>query len=456
LALVLLSLAVPPAAAVELPGRDEYAFGFSLTLAGDSEFFAAAVPLEVYRSVADTGLRDAGVYNAAGQPVPRIFEHPAEPESRELAMPLGIVPLYGDQASEPDQLRLLLRRDADGTVLELDAAELAAQAGPGSTGERALTAYIVDARDIEQRLEALSFSWPPRLGGFIGAATVEDSNDLRQWRPLGAATLAELGHELTEIRQDRVELLHRPADFIRITWAGMPGDFSLAGVDGLYSGDGESVQRQWATLDPVAVETGEQAYLFDLGGFPPVDRVNLLLPDENVVVRADILYREPDGDRWRHAETGLFYHIKRQGNEVRSEPAAVRNIRAAHWRVRINRGATAGPVQLQLGWRPDRLLFVAQGRPPFELVTGRAADRIDQYPQQAVLGDTAIFEMLRGSGVAGDGTIGPRFAIAGAGQLSLAPAGTWRRALLWAGLSAAVLLVGWLTWSLARQLREAG
>jgi hypothetical protein len=450
---MLAMLGLSLSAAAGLPGRDEYAFGFPLALAGDSEYFSVPVPLEVYRSVSDTGLRDAGVYNAAGQPVPRIFEHPAA-ESGELALPLGLVPLYGDQADEPDQLRLLLRRDAGGTLLELDAAELAARAEPDQGGDRALTAYIVDARDIGQRLEALSFSWPSGLRGFIGSVTLEDSNDLRQWRKLGAASLAELGHELTEIRQDRAELLRQPADFIRISWAGMPEEFSLAEVNGLYSGNAATEQRQWATLDPVEVDAGDQAYLFDLGGFPPVDRVSLLLPDENVVVRADILYREPGGDRWRHAETGLFYHVNRQGNEVRSEPAAVRSIRAAHWRVRINRGVTTGPVRLQLGWRPDRLLFVAQGRPPFELVTGRAADRVERFPQQSVLGDTAMFEMLRGSGSAGSGTIGPRFEIAGAGKLSLAPASTWRTALLWAGLAAAVLLVGWLVWSLARDMRE--
>ena len=62
--------------AAELPGRDEYAYSFGLALQGDSEFFTVDIRAEVYHSVSDPNLRDAGVYNADGQPVPRLIERP--------------------------------------------------------------------------------------------------------------------------------------------------------------------------------------------------------------------------------------------------------------------------------------------------------------------------------------------------------------------------------------------
>ena len=39
------------AMAAELPGRDEYAYGFPLVTEGESEFFAVDIPLDVYHSV---------------------------------------------------------------------------------------------------------------------------------------------------------------------------------------------------------------------------------------------------------------------------------------------------------------------------------------------------------------------------------------------------------------------
>ena len=73
----LLAITFGPALAAELPGRDDYAYGFGLGTQGYSEFFAVDIPLDVYRAVSDPALRDVGVYNADGQPVPRLIERPA-------------------------------------------------------------------------------------------------------------------------------------------------------------------------------------------------------------------------------------------------------------------------------------------------------------------------------------------------------------------------------------------
>ena len=193
LAHILLATVTGLAVAGELPDREEYAYGFPLEIQEGSEFLSATITLEVYRAVADPALRDAGVYNAAGQPVPRIFEHPApEDTSTEQKTVLGLVPLYGQQADQPDQLRLLLHQNANGTTLDLDVRAGAIRDRGDADGEGPLTAYIIDVRELEFVLEALDFVWQPLPQGFIGTVMVEDSDDLRHWRYLGTSTLAEL------------------------------------------------------------------------------------------------------------------------------------------------------------------------------------------------------------------------------------------------------------------------
>jgi hypothetical protein len=114
----------------------------------------------------------------------------------------------------------------------------------------------------------------------------------------------------------------------------------------------------------------------------------------------------------------------------------------------------SGSVQLQLGWRPDRLTFLAQGEGPFELVCGRARDRLEDFPQQSLLGDDAIFAVLEQSGQAGQAILGARQDLAGASALT--PGGvSWRTLLLWAGLTGAVSLAGWMVYSLLRELKDA-
>jgi hypothetical protein len=444
--------------AAELPGRDEYAFGFPLAAPGDAEFFAVDLPLEVYRSVADPELRDVGVYNAEGQPIPRLVERPAAAapgSEREIA--LGLIPLYGGQAEQSEQLRLLLMQEAGRTRLELDTERAA-----GEQPQQSLAGYLLDARELEHELQALALTWQPLEEGFIGTIRLDTSDDLRHWRHVGTSALADLKFRETRIEQNRLPLPPGISDFLRISWREMPDGWRLSSVHGVYTGESQSVARTWLELDPAPIESesadsaGES--LFDAGGYPPVDRVSLLLPEGNVVVRASIYYRPHGQDAWRLAHNGVFYKLSRQGNTLQSEPAPIQRgragpLRASHWKVRVESGVTAGPVRLQLGWRPDQLLFLAQGTPPFELVSGRAQDALQQFPQATVLGDRSLFTMLRQSAEAGEAALGARVDIAGEAGLEISETVSWSVILVWAGLIAAVAVVAWLVYSLARENR---
>ena len=447
-----LGLLAGPVFAQELPSADDYAYAFALTITDNTEFFELDVPLDVYRSVSDPSLRDAGVYNANGQPVPRIFEHPAGAENDiEEQVTLGAVPLHADVSEQPEQLRLLLQQAGAGINLKLESLE----AGETSA-DRPLKAYIVDTRDLEHEIVALIFSWPKQPQGFIGRVTVEHGENLQHWRRLGNASLAALEYDETRIVQNRVELSAKVSDYLRISWRNMPDNWKLDAVTGIYTSQGHSATRDTVTLDSTAQGDSNREFIFDVGGYPPVDRVKLLLAGDNVVIRASIFSRQNDKDRWRLAHKGLFYNISRQGESLQSNPARVAVSRASQWKVKLDSGVTTDPVRIQLGWRPDRLVFVAQGSAPYELVAGRAQDRLQQFPQNAILGDRSIFRMLKETGQAGIATLGVREMRAGPDRLEVAATKTWRVALLWAGLLGAVLLVAWLVYSLMRDMRKDG
>ena len=441
-----LSLPVIGVPATQLPERNEYAYSFPLTTEAGAEFFSVQVPVEVYQSVTDPNLRDAGVYNASGEPVPRVFERPdAGDNDTEHKIPLGLVSLRGGAAEQPEQLHLLLQQAGSGFTFELDS-------GTGSGQESPLSAYIVDVRNLETEIETLELSWPKQVQGFIGRVTVEHSDDLQSWRRVGSASLADLAYDETQIVQNRVELGSSPDGFLRIRWQNLPVDWSLETVSGIYISQLVTALRDELNLESVSVSETGREIMFDAEGYPPVDRVNVLLPDGNVVVRAGIYYRRDQEDRWRLAFNGIFYNISRQGNALQSQPEAIGEVRARHWKIKFDSGATSGPVQLQLGWRPDQLVFLAQGSSPYELVSGRGRDGLEKFPQDAVLGDRSIFRMLRETGAPGIGIVEARQLSGGVEQLEIAPERVWRTVLLWVGLTAAIMLVGWLVWSLTREM----
>lgn len=448
----LLAFSSGMAAADRVPDREAYAYRFPLAIEQAAEFMAADIPLEVYRSVTDSHLRDCGVYNAEGQAVPRVFEQPkGAPESVEHATGLGLVPLYGELGKAPEQLRFLMQQGAAGTTLKLDA-QAPRESAPQA--EQSLRAYIVDLREQNTALAALEFDWTGSPSGFIGAVTIEDGSDLLAWRRLAGGTLADLEYEGTRIEQNRIELPRKADGYLRVTWRDMPRDWRLAGISGIRRERGPEHDRDWLELAAIGQSEDGREFTFDIGGFPPVDRVNLLLPGDNVVVRVSVQYRHGEEDHWRLAHEGVFYHVSRGGNDIASAAAPLGPTRAGQWKVNIHSGLAGGTVRLRLGWRPERLLFLAQGSPPFELATGRARDRLERFPQDELLGDRSIFTMLKSSGEAGRATLGARRTGAGAMVMEGARTWTWRTVLVWIGLFAAVLFVGWLVWSLMRDMKR--
>lgn len=453
-ALLAAALCLPGAAAIsqELPSRDDYAYSFPLSIENDSEFFESDLPLQVYRSVSDSALRDAGVYNSQQQPVPRLFEQPPVPDNKEESIRLDPVPLNTNLSEQPEQLRLLLQQAGRGITMQLDSSE----ANIPDSGN-SIAAYIIDARELQHDLVALQLQWPKQAQGFIGRLLVEHGNDLQNWRRLGETSLADLEYSNTHIVQNRVDLVEDAFDFLRISWQNLPDTFQLDSVTGIYTMAGVPEKRDELILSPVS-DTLENAreFVFDIDGFPPVDRINLLLKDENVVVKATIFSRMGEKDGWKRRHGGIFYKLSRQGSSLRSPPARVTPTRDSQWKVKLESGVTSTPVQLQLGWKPDRLVFLAQGAPPFELVSGRAKDRLEGFPQDRILGDRSIFKILTESGQPGSAAIGSRKLRGGVQQLEVSTTNSWRTSLLWAGLVAAVLLVGWLVYSLIRELRKEG
>jgi hypothetical protein len=436
----------------ELPQPADYAWGFPVQLKGDASFYSIQLPLEVNQSASDPLLRDAGVYNGEGRPVPRVFAA-ARPgfEETELRIALPIMPLFARGLSDNDLVDLLLEQNGDTTTLQFHT---------GGTANRPvrddLSAYIVDARDLEAPIDAFDFDWTTPGGGFIGQVMVDASNDLRDWTRAGSAAIAELREDSAEIIQRRVMLEHSGQDFLRIRWEGMPDAWALNGISAVSRKTTTGIVRESLRLNPSSVDAEDGGRIFEIGGTPLVDRVQLLLSEQNVVVTATIFYWSEPAGRWTRIVDGNFHHVGRGNNAVVNEPVAIRPLRTSRLKVLITKGQIDAPLKLELGWRPDTLLFLAQGSAPYTLVAGRAEDSHQGFPQQMIYGVDSISELAARKGNAGIATLGPRYPLGGTEKLSVTIPRNWSRILLWLGLALGVLFVGYMAYRIVRDPKMHG
>ncbi len=433
----------------DVPAYTDYAYGWQIEPQATADFYEILLPLEVYRSVTDRALRDVGVYSASGTAVPRVIRHAPEdtaaPERRVALKPLPVVARAGAAAGD---VRLSLERSESGTKLSLESA-------PTDAAEpQELVAYVIELNETVQPPLALELEWPAELEPFIARLEVAGSTDLEQWHTLGSGTIAALRQDEASIERRRIALGARQARYLRVTWRHAPAGWRLTRLLACYSDDATDTSRESLTLAPVERDRVDGGYIYDTGGAVLIDRLSVDLPGDNVVVRASLYEWRAAEERWVLAHNGLFYHLRSDGEALRNEPVAVAPRRASRWKVVVERGRRELDPTLTVGWRPDRLLFVAEGEGPWRLVAGSAADGEHGYPQQRLFGDPEIDQLLEHTAGAAAATLGPRQELGGPSRLQARPVLPWRRWLLWLGLTAGVLVVASMAVRLWRQLRS--
>ncbi|WP_372018828.1 DUF3999 domain-containing protein [Pseudoxanthomonas sp. 10H] len=451
LALVLsLSVAADAAAGA----RDEYARQWPLTL-GQEESGAYRVLLDeaVYRSAADAALADVEVFNAEGQSLPAALLSQAQPLAqapRTLALPWFPLPTL-DPAAGGGDLRLVAERDAEGGIVRIEAG-----IGPSTPASTAGGQWLVDASRLREPVRALLLDWDVPRESLQARYRVEGSNDLRQWRTLNeGTTLLDLERGGERLRQGRIEL-DGQARYLRLLPV-RPGPAPvLRGVVAELAPPPPEARWEWVEIEGRRrSEGGREFFEFDLPGRFPVERADVRLPGNNAV-EWTLHSRERDDASWIwRAGPWMAFQVGGAGGASHSDPRPLAMVvRDRQWR--LGAGSAVGTAQpvLRLGYRPEVVVFLAQGAPPYALAAGSARARRADAPIPALL------DALRGQRGAGWQPApaylsGDAEELAGERALQAQRTVDWKSLLLWALLVGGAVLVAALGLSLLRQRPRA-
>ncbi len=443
---LLCMLASLGAAAQEDP--DEFAYSVPLELAGDSALYQLEVPRPVYEGVARADLADVRVFNGRGEIVPHAWKPRPAPGSAPSAwVELPFFPLRGSPDTPAENLDIRAERSAAGTIVRVISS---------ATGKiaPALLGYVVDATAFKRPMHALDLDWVASGAGMSGSLRVEASDDLQHWHTLvSAAPLVSLefgGHKLV---QKTVDLPAAQYKYLRLTW---PAGQEPIELTGLAVRPGDTLlepARQWKQ---VQVRPGEKAgeYRFEPGGRIPMDRLRVGLPEPNTLVPAQVLARSADDQPWRAAVTnGVLYRLAHDGREVVNPDLSLSGSAWEHWLLRLDwrgGGVGTGMPQVEVGWVPRQLVFVARGEGPFVLAYGNARAKSADLPIQTLVPGWRSDAELK----AAIATAGPQQTLAGPRALRAVP--DYKTWALWASLALGVLLLAWMAWVLAREMKGSG
>lgn len=443
----------------------DFAYGYMLEVDGDGAVYGLSVPEDVYRNVTRADLGDVRVFNSEGRVVPMALRR--EPDAVTLVpetINLPLFPLYTQDGQSDGAMALHITTDMQGAIIDIN--------GPPREASTHVAAYLLDASQLKRPVHRLRLHWSDAPASFVTEVTVEGSDDLSHWHTvIGKVTLASLAFNARQLRRDEIILPAGKAKYLRIQWPAGRQGVVLDTVSAELSTPRLEPARQWlrirgkpaATPDKASASRGDGSdragtqYLFDSGGYFPVDRVQVVLPQRNALVNLILFSRAAADQPWRVRFSGVVYQFSVEGAELGNPVISIPRVSDRYWRVQLDSPAPWSEQQtpvLLLGWRPEQLLFVASGESPFRLAyggVGVAPDRAGAHALLRILARDGHDDIIKAAQAGGRIELGGAQRLQGPG----AP-WPWRQWLLWAILVLGTLAVGWMAWRLFRQLDAGG
>lgn len=357
--------------------RQDYRRQWLLQVTGsDAGLYQVSLNAAVYPTAHDAALRDVTVVDARGQKLPTawllMYAAPAAAVRRQrlplFALPAGAAPADGN-------LQLIAERDASGAVRRLE--------GRFATGAVAVghgVSWLIDASALRERPRALLLDWEGDMP-VQAQVRVEGSDDLRDWRVLASdATVMALDNQAQQLQQRRIAL-DDAARYLRLVTAS--GELpALRVVEAELEGIAMSTPPQWLDLPGTAQDA---ALVYALPGRFPISQLDVG-GSQAEVVEWIVASRDTDDAPWlQRAGPWLAYRLG-QGTAAASPPQLLSApVRDRQWRLVAAQGRSTAVPTLRVGYQPERLMFLAQGQPPYALVAGSARAQRTDAPLGAML-----------------------------------------------------------------------
>jgi len=419
--LAFLALAVAGSATADAeeelaPG--DFAHGREVELRTPGPLQLLLLDLPIYRGTVEPRLADLRVFNAAGEAVPHALRSLAQPQTRldEFAeLPLFRLPDIDE--GEPSVSSMNIGNNIDnnidnnsderiysidaeisdnGAVVRIRSKQLPPDEGEdaqaSATPEAAVPAgYLIDASQLERAVVDLEFELAGGPVEFVVPLRIEGSGDLVHFQSLGTrAALVRLDQSGHRIEISRVDLPASRHRYLRLTWPEAKLPVGIRAVRARLAPETEPPPRDGARIPGQPMPDEANAFLFDLGGEVPVDRVQLALPQTNTLVEVQLFSGPTDGGPWSRHHSGLLYALE--------HTATLRNP-DVRWPVTRHRyfklvvapkggGLGAGTPVLEISWYPEQLLFITRGEPPFRLGYGRAQVRSTRFAAADLIATT--------------------------------------------------------------------
>lgn len=441
-------LAATPASLAQSPTNAAYAKRWPLALSAErAGAYRVELDRTVYATTAWPDLRDVDVLDAQGKPVAAALFGPEQPTAlpaRRVVVPW--FPLPGAPVGTVGPSRVSAQFGDNGRIVRIEA-----DGGTSATVDGGGRSFLVDLSGIRDDPEALEISWEPGASR-EAAFRIEGSQDLQAW----------------DVLQDRVTLVELQRGGQRLVRAEAPirGGYRYVRFVPLDAADALPIREVRVRLDAARMqeavawsdlrgrrvsEQGVDGYVYQSDGRYPVALADLAM-DDFAVGEWTLESRDADDAPWQlRAGPWVAYRVDGDRPSASPEqPLSSGPVRDRYWRLRSRGPLPEQSPTLRLGYRPEVMVFLAQGTPPYALVAGSASARRATVPMPELV--DALRRDRGQDWQPASAYLSPAAAFAGdAALVPPPPQRDWKAWLLWGLLLLGAALVVAFAFSLLRK-----
>lgn len=427
--------------------KNDYSSGVPVRSNYAQPMVETVLPDDVYRVVTRADLGDLRVFNADGMPVPHALCAAPSSLTPEISeKPLQVFVLRGREQIHGDGSRVAVETSS-GTRVNVE------ESGAAAPDVVSGLIHIIDARDTEP-LRAIRFDWRSPDGASEVRVRIETSNDLDRWHtvvPAATLLLAQQGEQ--ELRRERIELFDREYEYLRVQRIDAGPPLILNAVTAEQVAAAEEIEPLWFNAVGMSSEEEGVSY-FDAQHLAPVTYARVRLPQQNSTVNVSLQSRPDEQSPWHTRWTGESYVIVSDTVRRESPPAQFQATTDRYWRLRVLKDPQLPQnLMLELGYRPARLRFLAQGPGPFTVAFGsRRAEPAQPAACDALLANMSTVDRER---MIEQGFVDPIVQLGGADALKPLPKKTPTKVvILWGVLVVGVALLVGMALSLLKRVRH--
>lgn len=437
----------------------DFARGIVLECPENGSVCRFTLPVWVYDTLTRPDFRDVCIFNSKGAVIPFTLHHSEEKilyvKETRPSVSLPIFPVY-DEKRETGNGKIAWSIVADNSGALINMGGLAGEQEK-KTGDKKPLCYLVDLSTLKTKPQRLEFLWDNSSGNRVVRIEISESNDLDIWHTLvDSAVLADVRFGNNHLQQKDINFPAFYSKYLKISGMTENDRIIFNGITAHYeAGNIKDSPREW--VRPILRQDSENPldYLYDLKGYRPVDRLRVVLPEKNTLIDAVISSRNDLEKDWKVLFQGLLYSLDVQGFAMEKNSVSFERVEDNRFKMTLKgqQNVYGGDAPaMELGFLPHTVFFMAQGEGPYTLAYGSGKDEFGLGRENSMNSFLAVMDDDMKKKLIKDAVLVKKVDLGGEKQLKIHKKPSYGKIMLWIILFSAVLLCGYMSHSLYKQM----